>query len=222
MSGTLKEIYIIGAGGFGREVAWLIERINALSPTWHIAGFLDDNEQVHGNDNNGYKVLGGLEQIDHIRSPLYIVIAIGNPNARQQVLSQLEENSRSADTHIQFPVLIDPSVILSDRVSIGEGSLLCAGLIGTVGITIGKHVHINLDCTLGHEASIEDFSTLYPSVNVSGAVQIKQGCEIGTGTQILQGIIVGKNARIGAGAVVTRDIPPNCTAVGIPAKPVRL
>ena len=110
---------------------------------------------------------------------------------------------------------------MSDRVFIGEGSIICAGSIITVDIRIGKHVILNLDCTVGHDACLEDFVTVYPSVNVSGNVLVEECAELGTGTQIIQGKKIGAQTIVGAGAVVVKDLPEKCTAVGSPAKPIK-
>lgn len=75
-------------------------------------------------------------------------------------------------------------VILSKRISIGEGTIIGARTIATVDIKIGKHVIINLDCTLEHDDVIEDFVTIYPSVNLSGNVIVGECCELGTGIQV--------------------------------------
>ena len=75
-----------------------------------------------------------------------------------------------SNSGVRFATIVDPSVILSKSVSIGEGTIICAGTIATVDISIGKHVIINLDCTLGHDDVIGDFVTICPSVNVSGNV----------------------------------------------------
>ena len=127
----------------------------------------------------------------------------------------------AAYQHVHFATLIDPLAIISDRVQIGVGCIVCAGSILTVDITIGNHVIINLDCTLGHDVIIGDYVTVYPSVNISGNVEIGGEAELGTGTQIIQGKQIGKQSIIGAGAVVVKDIPEKCTAVGSPAKPIR-
>jgi sugar O-acyltransferase (sialic acid O-acetyltransferase NeuD family) len=111
--------------------------------------------------------------------------------------------------------------MLSKRVSIGEGSIICAGTIITVDISIGEHVIINLDCTIGHDDTIQDYVTLYPSVNVSGNVVVGECTELGTGMQIIQGKNIGRESIVGAGAVIVRDIPEKCTAVGSPAKPIK-
>ncbi|MWK60345.1 transferase, partial [Pseudomonas otitidis] len=91
----------------------------------------------------------------------------------------------------------------------------------TVDIKIGNHVIINLDCTLGHDDIIHDYVTIYPSVNVSGNVEVGECSELGTGMQIIQGKIIGNETIVGAGAVVIRDIPDKCTAVGNPAKVIK-
>lgn len=87
-------------------------------------------------------------------------------------------------------------------------------------VQLGKHVIVNLDCTIGHDAIIGDYSTILPSTIISGFVRIKECVSIGTGAAIIQGITIGENTVIGAGAVVVKDLPDNCTAVGVPAKPI--
>ena len=110
---------------------------------------------------------------------------------------------------------------LYELVTIGEGTIICAHTIITVNISIGEHVIINLDCTIGHDAIIEDYVTLYPSVNVSGFTHIGHAAELGVGMQIIQRKSIGDYSIVGAGAVVVKDIPAKCTAVGIPAKPIK-
>lgn len=212
----MKDLIIIGASGFGREVAWLVERINEVEPEWNLLGFLDDNETVQGKDVNGYKVLGTTQDCGKYSNASF-VCAVGASKTRQTIIAKIKER----DPQIKFATLIDPSVEMSKLVGIGEGTIICAHTIITVNISIGEHVIINLDCTIGHDAILEDFVTLYPSVNVSGATHIGCCSEMGTGMQIIQGKTIGNNSIVGAGAVVVRDIPDNCTAVGSPAKPIK-
>lgn len=117
--------------------------------------------------------------------------------------------------------MIDPDAILSGRVKVGEDSIICAHTIITVDVTIGEHTILNLDCTVGHDAVLHDFVTLYPSVNVSGITELGECVEMGTGSQIIQGKKIGEDTIIGAGSVVVKDIPANCTAVGVPAVPIK-
>lgn len=207
----MKDLYIIGAGGFGREVAWCVERINIVKPTWNIRGFIDDNEKKWGTKEDEYPILGGCEYLNN-QKDVYAVCAVGNPKIRKQIIEKLSNGG------VRFATIVDPSVVLSKRVVIGEGTIICAGTIATVDISIGKHVIINLDCTLGHDDVIEDFVTIYPSVNVSGNVIVGECCELGTGTQVIQGKKIVKNTIVGAGAIVIRDIKESGTYVGSPAR----
>ena len=209
----MKDIVIIGAGGFGREVAWLIEDINKVNNEWNIVGFVDDNKSIQGTEINGYKVVGDIDWLE--KQEVFVVNAIGNPVIKKKVMDKLDGSKNI------YPILIHPSVIYSERVTFGEGSIICAGNTLTVDIQIGKHVIINLDSTIGHDAVIGDYSTILPSVNISGCVNIDKCVNIGTGSAIIQGMKIGNNTIIGAGSVVTKDLPENCTAVGVPAKPIK-
>lgn len=210
----MKDLYIIGAGGFGREVAWLVERINEAEPTWNIKGFIDDDEKLWGTKEDDYPVVGGCDYLKGLNNT-YAVCAVGSARVRKAIIEKLSSSS------VKYATVIDPSVIVSKRVEIGEGCIICAGTIITVDIKIGKHVIINLDCTIGHDDVIKDFVTIYPSVNVSGNVVLGECSELGTGMQIIQGRKIGFHSVVGAGAVVVRDIPDKCTAVGSPAKPIK-
>jgi len=212
----MKDLLIFGAGGFGREVAWIVERLNKVSPTWNLLGFMDDADDIQGTLINGYPVLGKTGDIRNYPNA-YFVVAVGASKIREQIVS----NMKTIDPSIQFGTVIDPSVEMSDRVTIGEGTIICAHSIITVNVEINSHVIINLNCTIGHDSVIRDFATLYPSVNLSGITNINRAVELGTGMQIIQGKTVGEYSIVGAGAVVVRDIPAKCTAVGNPAKPIK-
>lgn len=209
----MNDLYIIGAGGFGREVAWLVRRINEQSPTWNLVGFIDDDVRKHGTLEDGYPVVGGTELLGSEKKDTYVVCAVGSAQIRKSIVDKLKGYS-----NIKYATLIDPSAIVSDRVKIGEGSIICAGTIVTVDVVMGKHVIINLDCTVGHDAEIGDFVTMYPSVNVSGMVQVGECVELGTGMQVIQGKKIVENAIIGAGGVVVKDILEEGTYVGVPAR----
>ena len=212
----MKDLIVFGASGFGREVAWLVERINKFVPTWNLLGFMDDNEAIHGTEINGYRVLGGTAAVGNYPDA-YFVCAVGASRVREKIVGNL----KTVNPNIRFATVIDPSVEISDLVTIGEGTIICAHTIITVNITIGNHVIINLDCTIGHDAILQDYVTLYPSVNVSGMANIGRCSELGTGMQIIQGKTVGDYSIVGAGAVVVKDIPSKCTAVGSPARPIK-
>ncbi|AIQ31986.1 transferase [Paenibacillus sp. FSL P4-0081] len=212
----MQDLVLIGAGGFGREVAWLVSNINRVKETWNLIGFIDNNSALKGETINGIPVLGGVEWFGTREANISVVSTIGNAKTRRKSISELSRFS-----YINYVTLIDPSVVMSEWVDIGEGSIICAGSILTVNITLGTHVIVNLDCTIGHDAVIGDYSTLYPSVNLSGNTLVNNNVELGTGSQVIQGITIEEGTIVGAGAVVVRDLPANCTAVGSPAKPIK-
>ena len=110
---------------------------------------------------------------------------------------------------------------MSKRVTVGEGVIVCAGIIITVDVIIGNHVIYKLDCMLGYGDIIDDYLTMYPRVNVSGCCEIGSGVELGTGTQILQGLTVADNVIVGASACVVKDIQEAGVYVGAPAKRIK-
>ena len=212
----MKDLYIIGSGGFGREVAWLVERINAKKETWNLVGFIDDNLQLQGKIINSYPVVGTICDAAHF-SDCFYVCAVGAASVREKIIQKLLDVLPNA----KFATLIDPTVEMSSSVEVGEGTIICAHSILTVNISIGKHVIMNLNCTVGHDAVLRDYVTLYPSVNLSGGTKVGFASELGTGAQIIQGKTIGDRTIVGAGAVVIKDLPDRCTAVGSPAKPIK-
>lgn len=206
----MKKIAVIGAGGFGKEVAMLLEQINKVSPQWQILGFYDDAIEAE-YIINGYPVLGNLDDLNLIDEVISVAVAVGDSTTRANILNKI------TNTKIIYPVLVHPSVLVGNFNTIGEGTIITANNILTVNINVGKFVIINLACTVGHDAILEDFTSFMPSVNVSGGVIVRKGAYVGTGAQILNQIEIGAWTKVGAGAVVKESLPAHCTAVGVPA-----
>jgi sugar O-acyltransferase (sialic acid O-acetyltransferase NeuD family) len=214
----MKQIAIYGAGGFAREVAWLVESCNAESKAYNVVCFIDDNEATHGTLINGIPSMG-LEEVCHRFPEARVVGGVGNPRTRQRLME------KAAAAGLGFETIIHPRTELSQLIDVGIGTVICAGNILTVNITLGQHVQINLDCTIGHNAVIGDYTTLAPGVHISGWVQIGQRVYIGTGAVIIDAthkeIVIGDDAVIGAGACVTKSVSAGTTVVGVPAKPLQ-
>jgi sugar O-acyltransferase (sialic acid O-acetyltransferase NeuD family) len=208
------DIVIIGAGGFAREVRQLIDDINQDRQSYNLIGFLDGNSDRHGQIMQELPVLGGLDWLEQHLDTV-AVIGIGNPPAKRRIALELEGMGVSS------PVLVHPRATVGRWVAMGAGTLICAGNILTTDIRLGKHAILNLDCTVGHDAILEDYVTVAPGVHISGNVTVQEGTDLGTGSSIVQGIRIGSWSIIGAGAVVSKEIPDNVTAVGVPAKPIK-
>ena len=208
----MKDIVIYGAGGFGMEVAWLIEDINQKALLWNLLGFLDDDRSKWGMEYYGYRVLGGQDYLASLSGHVNIAVAIGSPSGRRTVVHSLSR------FNVSFPALIHPSVIMSGSVVVSEGVIMAAGSVLTVEIKIGAHVHIDTSCTIGHETVIGSYVRLNPSSSVAGNVILKDFSYVGSNATIIQGLTIGCNTTIGAGSVVIDDLPDNVVAVGNPAR----
>jgi sugar O-acyltransferase (sialic acid O-acetyltransferase NeuD family) len=212
----MQSIVILGAGGFGREVLDIIIAQNKVSKRWKILGFVDEDPELEGKVLNGYPVLGSFDWFSKIDlKEIRVVCAIGDNISKKKVVE------KAKGLGLRFANVVHPSVIMTEFVTLGEGVIICAGCILTNQITIGNHVIINLDVTIGHDSIIEDFCTLSPGVHISGRNKIGEGANVGTGAVTIQGIVIGRWSIIGAGAVVAQDIPDKVVAVGVPAKPIK-
>lgn len=210
----MKDIAIYGVGGFGREVLMLLKDINKVEPVWNVIGFFDDYHPV-GYEVHGLRILGGVNELNDRKKTLALFVAIGTPSARKSVVNTIN------NPFIEYPALIHPSVIIGENVEIGKGSVICANSVLTCDIRIGEFVLLNLACTVGHDTVIKDYSAFMPACNISGEVEIAECVYCGTGVKVINQTGIGANAIVGAGAVVTKPIPANCTAVGVPARPIK-
>ena len=212
----MKDIAIFGVGGFGREVLALIKDINKVEPTWNIVGFFDDGYEK-GEMFNGYPNLGKVADLNRWNKPISLAIAIGSPVIKKKILDSIN------NPLVDYPTLIHPSVWIGDKdfVEIGNGCIICAGVMITTNVQIKDFVILNLQCTVGHDTVIEDYAAFMPTVNISGEVNIGEGVYVGTGAKIINQLEIGDYSIVGAGAVVAKTLPADCTAVGVPAKPIK-
>lgn len=206
-----REIAIYGAGGLGREVCTLIRSII----DFQVAGFYDDNIRA-GTKIMGLPVLGDMEVLRKLNKPIDLVIGIGNPQIKRNLLMKLAESD-----HVNFPVIIHPQAIIQDPETIrpGAGTIITAGVIITTQVNIGQHVLVNLNCTIGHDVTIGNFSSIMPGANIAGNVTLGEAVLIGAGANILNNLSVGDESKVGAGAVVTKSVGKSVTVIGVPAKP---
>jgi len=206
-------LVIVGAGGFGREVAWLVQDINHQDPRWKLIGFVDDNKTVYTIE--GYPIIGNIEQLIMMEPKPNVVLAIADSVARKRLTNIL------GMAGFNFATLVHPSVSKSEHVLIGEGSIICSGSILTTNIKIGRFCIINPGCFIGHDTVLEDYVSLMPGVSIAGDVKIEEGTYIGLNACVINQKKVGKWSVIGAGAVVTTNISHCVTAVGVPAKVIK-
>ena len=212
-----RPLVILGAGGFAREVRWLLGELHG-GARYRFAGYAVSDLARLGPHDSQAEVVGDFDWLATHRDRFSaLAFGIGNPGAKDRIARQLD----ALLPDVEWPSLIHASVRIDhESATIGRGVVLCAGVLATVSITLNDFVMVNLGCTLGHEASLGRCGVLNPTVNISGGVDLGERVLVGTGAQVLQYVNIGDDATIGAGAVVTKDVPAGVTVIGIPAKPV--
>jgi len=200
---------IIGAGGHGREVLDIVEAAGCRD---RFLGFVDDadlapvaRERIARRDST---VLGGLawlaDRDDHY------VIGIGTSSVRRRIDDRLGHDRPA-------PTLCHPSASIGSEVHLGPGVIIGAQSTVTTNVTIGRHSHLNVGCSVQHDSVLGDYVTMSPGVFVNGDVVIGSDVFFGTGAIVTRGCTVGDGAVVGAGAVVLADVPPGARVVGVPA-----
>jgi sugar O-acyltransferase (sialic acid O-acetyltransferase NeuD family) len=211
----MKDIVIVGVGGLGREIAEWIEDINEAKPTYRLLGFIDDDTSKHGTQRQDLPVLGGLEWLTERSRTVDAVVGIGSTAAKRRIVERLRPHVA------EFPTIVHPQAVVGRHNEIAEGTVVCPGAIVTTNVRLGRFVTLNFGLTIGHDATIADYVTLAPGVNISGYVRVGEGADLGAGAVTIPGVEIGAWSVVGAGAAVTRSLPPNCTAVGVPARVIK-
>lgn len=213
----MKDIAIYGAGGFGREVACLIKRINETQeePVWNLIGFFDDNMEKKGLQISHYgPCMGGIEVLNNWPQELAVVLAIGNSVVVKRVFEKISNDK------ISFPNLIHPRFAILDQetFAIGQGNIIQGDCAVSCDVSIGNFNVLNGSVVLGHDVKIGSYNTLMPAVRISGEVSIGECNFFGVASIVLQQIKIGNNVRLGAGSVLMTKTKDGNLYMGNPAR----
>jgi sugar O-acyltransferase (sialic acid O-acetyltransferase NeuD family) len=208
----MKEIVVIGAGGFGRETLDVLVALNEVKPIWSILGVIDDAPSPANLTRltaRGIPHLGGLSDIPR---DVAVAVGVGSPRARQAIVAELARSSHS------YPSLVHPSAVVGTRFQHGEGLIVLGGVSIGTDVELGAHVHLNAHAIVGHDTNLLDYVSVNPNATVSGECVVGPRTLLGASSTVLQQITLAEDVTIGAGALVTRDVTAGVTAKGVPAR----
>ena len=203
----MKKLVIIGAGGFGREVAWIVERINRVCPTFELVGFCDDTADKSGGMCGPYPLLGPVETVLKQFGRLGFFCAVGDNRARQRL------SGCATAAGFEPVTLVDPSAVIAPDVNLGKGCYVGIGSVVSVGSKIGDGILINHQACVGHDVTMGDFSQVCPGVCVSGGCLIGEGALLGTNAGVIPLKKIGAWATVGAGTMALRDVADGTTLI---------
>ena len=212
----MKNIVIIGGGGFGREVHKLIDEINKKNKKWSLIGYIDDGLDI-SSEINGLPLLGGVTCISQ-RSDIHCaVIAIAKP----RIIHKISDFLRVLK--IETPNLIHPSFEVEEEfVNLGVGNIMCHGFHMTRNINIGSYNIFNSRVTLGHDVKIGSCNVFMPNVQISGDCSIENFNFFGMNSSTLQNLKIGSGNSLGAHSFLIKSIPDEQSLFGIPAKKISI
>ncbi len=205
----MKRLAIIGAGGFGREVACIINKL----AEWDLIGFYDDGVET-GFDMGCGIVIGSISELNDVQEPIDVVLAIGNPETTKKI------EARITNPLVSFPNIIAPNAFFYDRNSLkmGKGNIIGPNTSVSCNVTLGDFNILNVFTQVGHDATFGNHNVVMPSVNISGAVVIGDGNLFGVKSTVIQGIKIGDDITLAPNSVLTRNAKDGKTYLGNPAK----
>lgn len=203
----MKDLILVAASGLAREVL-------AMSQSaYRVVGVVDDDPSIHGTELGDVEIFAAIDRVCHLSASL--VVCVGSGRGRRAIVERLAAHGVGPG---RYATLIDDSVRLPSRSSIGNGTIILAGTVLTTDIVIGDHVVIMPNCTLTHDDIVDDFATLAAGVAVGGVVRIGEAAYLGMNSSIRQRVSVGAGATVGMGAAVLGDVPAGETWAGVPAR----
>lgn len=209
----MKDIIIIGAGGYGREIYCLIKRINAVIPTWNVKGFLDDNIHALDGKNCDRQIIGKICEWEPAEDEFF-AMGIASPCIKEKVSTLLKAKGA------KFPVLISPTAIVHNDFAFGEGCIISGHSIVGDNAHVGNFVHIS-SSMIGQDAVIGDYSTTTGYANVTTA-KLGRRVFVGSHAVILNDMKIGDDAFICAGSIVVRNVKAGMKVFGNPARKLEL
>lgn len=192
-----------------------LEALDCLGQAYRCIGFVDDTPAKQGTEVAGHPVLGRAALLEF---PHAMVLAVpGSPSsfrARLALIAGLDVDPR------RFATVVHPSARVSPLAAIGRNVLLMAGVVVTSNAVIGDHVGVLPNTVIHHDVRIGEGCLVGSNVTLAGGVALGASSYVGSASSLMHGVEVGAGALIGLGSNVLRNVPPDATVAGNPARPL--
>lgn len=206
----MKNLLIVGAGGFGRELLQWVKDINEIKPTWNILGFLDDNLQALDQYEHDTKVIGTIQDWQP-EDDQEFALAFGSPELKRKIVSILEKKGA------KFVDIIHPTAMLSKFAKHGKGLVMFPYSKLSCNSTVGDFVTI-LSSPIGHDTIIGDYTVISGGCNIVRNVKIGKDVFLAAGVCIAQDLTIGDGSYLGLGSVILGNVKPGSKMFGNPAR----
>lgn len=207
----MKPLILVGGGGHCKSVVDVAE-----SSGYTILGILDRPEEV-GKKVLGYDVIGTDQEMAKYADKAEFIVTVGqikSPDLRIRLHHMLDEAGCNLAT------IIAPTAHVSKYATVGEGSVIMHHALVNADAKVGKGCIINTSAAIEHDASVGDYCHISTGAIVNGGASVGEESFVGSQSVISQCVSIGRRSIIGAGSAVVSDLPANCVAVGVPAKPI--
>jgi sugar O-acyltransferase (sialic acid O-acetyltransferase NeuD family) len=206
----MKPLLILGTRPFAAELADVVSEV----PGVNLAGFVENMEPSRCRQQLEGLPIYWIDDIANLADSHCAVVGLATTQRHRFV-------EQAAGFGISFATLIHPSARVSSKSSIGEGSIISAGVIVGARSQLGRHIVVNRGALIGHHTQIGDYTTVSPGANIAGACQIGERTYIGMSAIIVDHLSIGAGCFVTAGSLVTKDVPDRVKVAGVPAHVVK-
>ena len=205
----MQKIIIVGAGGFGREVAWVIDRINQRQEYYQVRGFCDDDPSKENDLSDTSLFLGAVDQVINGDLKCGFICAIGNNKLRRSLTDKFISVGFTPCS------IIDPSAVIAHDAKVGGGSFVGINSVISVRSQVGTGCIVNHNVSVGHDVTVPDYAQLCPGVSVSGECRIGEGALLGSNSCTIPCKAMGDWSVLGVGGVLISDLEEGGSRVRI-------
>ena len=210
-----KNLYIIGAGGFGRECVGNFRLWDGFADRYVIRGFLDDKPTALDGYTSYPPIVGTVASFTPGEDDVF-VCALGNIAPRRRCIDWLRQKGGC------FETIVAPTAVVHQTVRLGEGCLVLDHTIVSADVTLGDHVLCHANVLLGHDTKVGDHTVIESYAFTGGFAAVGECAVLHTRATVLPYKRIGAGAVVGAGSVVIGNVPAGKTVFGVPAVDIDL